>query len=261
MHVVVSAIFVLLGATCVAYVWAGGAVLEREPPLLAFGVLLIALAAGLGGRSRAAALLARAALGAGLVAIGWIATRYLSFGGLDNTDELIRRVQLLGLAVLAAAVVVMFILVRRVPYPRDFRTIDLVPLAGVAAALALGVAWFVADDTRLRPCRLGNDPACDVVASHLIESAERAPTAPPTRWEEKAAKVLEKHSCRSSEPGTCAVQRYAVGSVALRAGRFDTAKEAFLRACAEDRSWCARAAQERSLPWTPDERAQLERRR
>jgi len=178
MHIVVGAIFVVLGATCVAYLWAGGSVLEREPPLLALGVLLIALAAGLGGRSRAAALLARAALGAGLVAIGWIATRYLSFGGLHDTDELIRRVQLLGLAVLAAAVVFLFILVRHVPYPRDFRTIDLVPLAGLAAALALGVAWFVGDDTRLRPCRLGNDLACDVVATHLIESAERAPAAP-----------------------------------------------------------------------------------
>src|SRR3989449_2922470 len=259
MHIVVGAIFVVLGATCVAYLWAGGSVLEREPPLLALGVLLIALAAGLGGRSRAAALLARAALGAGLVAIGWIATRYLSFGGLHDTDELIRRVPLLGLAVLAAAVVFLFILVRHVPYPRDFRTIDLVPLAGLAAALALGVAWFVGDDTRLRPCRLGNDLACDVVATHLIESAERAPAAPPTRWEEQAARVLDKHSCRSSEPGACAIQRYAVGSVALRAGRFDTAKEAFLRACAEDRSWGARAAQERSLAWTPDERARLER--
>jgi len=51
----------------------------------------------------------------------------------------------------------------------------------------------------------------------------------------------------------------AVGTVAVRAGRFDAAKQAFLRACEMDRGWCARAVQEKSLPWAPAERERLER--
>jgi hypothetical protein len=261
MHIVVGLIFILLGATCVAYLWAGGSLFEREPPLLALGILLIVLAAGLAGRSRAAALLARAALGAALAGIAWTATRYLGFGGLDSTDELMRRFYLLGMALGAAGVVALFLLVRRIrPAPR-FGLVDVVPFAGLAAALALGVMWLVGDDARLRPCRMGNDTACDVVATRLLEAAERAPSAPPTRWEEAAARVLAEHGCRSREPGPCAVQRYALGTVARRAGRVDAARHAFLRACEEDRSWCARAAQETALPWTPDERARLEQRR
>ena len=38
------------------------------------------------------------------------------------------------------------------------------------------------------------------------------------------------------------------------------ARDAFLRACEEDPSWCARAAYERALPWTGVERARLEQR-
>src|SRR5256885_17016352 len=55
MHMFVGAIFLMLGGACVAYLWAGGSIFEREPPLLAFGILLIVLGAGLGGRARAAA--------------------------------------------------------------------------------------------------------------------------------------------------------------------------------------------------------------
>src|SRR5437879_3647900 len=159
MHMFVGAIFLMLGGACVAYLWAGGSIFEREPPLLAFGVV-----------------------------------------------------------------------------------------------------WLVGDGSRLRPCRLGVDAACDIIATRLLESAERAPTAPPTRWEEDAARVLERY-CRGPEPGPCAVHRYAVGSVALRAGRIDAARQAFLRACDEDPSWCARAAQETALSWTREERARLERHR
>jgi hypothetical protein len=258
-NVLVGAIFCLLGAACVAYLWAGGSVLEREPPLLALGVLLIVLGAGLAGRSRAAALLVRAGLGAGLVALGWTATKYVTFRGLDTTDDVLGRVHLLGIALAATAVVAFFILMRRVPYaPVVFRGMDLLSLAGVAVALTLGIVWLVGDDARLRPCRMGNDTACDVVATRLLESAERAPGTPPTPWEEEAARVLELHGCRGFDPGPCAIHRYASGSVALRAGRFDAARDAFLRACDEDRSWCARAAQERSMPWAPADRERLE---
>ncbi|HZF03113.1 MAG TPA: hypothetical protein VE932_02130 [Patescibacteria group bacterium] len=259
MHIVLGLIFIMLGATCVGYLWAGGSLFEREPPLLALGILLIVLTAALAGRSRAAALLARAGLGAALAGIAWTATRYLRLGALDSPDALMGRLYLLGLALGAAGVVALFLLVKRLrPVPK-FAVVDVLPLAGFAAALALGVLWLVGDDARLRPCRLGNDAACDIVASRLIEAAERAPSAPPTSWEVQAARVLDEYGCRGREPGTCAVQRYASGTVALRAGRFDAARQAFLRACDEDRSWCARAAQEKSLPWTPDERARLER--
>jgi hypothetical protein len=255
-HVVVGAIFLLLGGACVAYLWAGGSVVEPERPLLVLGVLLIALAAGLAGRSRAAALLVRAGLGAGMVALGWTTARYLTFRGLDATDDALGRVYLLGIALAATAVITFFMLVRHVPYGPVFRGIDLLSFAGVAVTLTLGVVWLVGDDARLRPCRLGDDTACDVVATRLLESAERAPGTPPTPWEDEAARVLDLHGCRG--PGPCAVHRYASGSVALRAGRFDAARDAFLRACDEDRSWCARAAQERSMPWTPADRERLE---
>src|SRR3989442_4966275 len=51
----VGAIFLMLGGACVAYLWAGGSIFEREPPLLAFGILLIVLGAGLAGSPRAGA--------------------------------------------------------------------------------------------------------------------------------------------------------------------------------------------------------------
>jgi len=84
--------------------------------------------------------------------------------------------------------------------------------------------------------------------------------APPTRREEQAARVLDQLECQDPEKRSCGVQLYAVGTVALRGGRLDGARAAFLRACDVDRGWCARAAQEQSLPWTPAERERLARR-
>src|SRR5437870_12059963 len=146
----------MLGGACVAYLWAGGSIFEREPPLLAFGILLIVLGAGLAGGSRAAALLVRAGLGAGLVALGWIATSYLRFRGLGATDDLLARVYLLGIVLAVAGVVALVMLVRRVKYnKRAFRRIDLLLLAGTGVALALGVVWLGGDDWRLCACRRG----------------------------------------------------------------------------------------------------------
>jgi hypothetical protein len=223
-------------------------------------MLLIVLAAGLAGRSRAATLLARAGLGAALAAIAWTVARYVGFSSLDSPDELTRRFYLLGIALGATGIVALFLLVRRIPPVPRFGLVDALPLAGVAAALFLGMLWFVGDDARLRGCRTRNAAACDVLATRLLEAAERTPAAPPTRWEQEAARVLNAHACGSPEPSPCAIQLYALGTVALRAGRFEAARDAFLRACEEDRSWCARAARERSLPWTPQERARLEAR-
>lgn len=166
---------------------------------------------------------------------------------------------MLSLAVAAAAVVFLFLLVRRAPRASEFGAFDLLPLAGLALAMTLAIVWLIGgDDARLRPCRLGNDAACETVATKLLESAERAPSAPPTGWEERAAKVLTERGCRGPESGPCAVRLYALGSVAGRAGRFDAAKDAFLRACDMQPSWCARAAQEKALEWTPAERERLE---
>ncbi|HZF04057.1 MAG TPA: hypothetical protein VE932_06975, partial [Patescibacteria group bacterium] len=115
--------------------------------------------------------------------------------------------------------------------------------------------------THLRPCRLGNDLACQQIATRLLESAERAPSSPPTAWDERAARALDAELCPvASEPGPCGARRYAVGAVALRAGRLEAAKQAFGQACDFDRSWCARAAQEKAVLWTPEEQQRLERR-
>ena len=75
MHLFVSALLVLAGLACLRYVWAGDASIEREPPFLALGVLLIGIGAGLGLRARAAHLLARVGLGAYLVVIGVMVAR------------------------------------------------------------------------------------------------------------------------------------------------------------------------------------------
>jgi hypothetical protein len=257
-HLVVGALLVLAGLACLRYVWGGAAAIEREPPLLALGVLLVGIGAGLGVRARAAHLLARVGLSAYLVVIGVMVARlYVGSGARDHPDDrLVAHVYLLSFALVAAGVVLLFLLLRRARSAPAFGAIDLVPLGGLAAALGLGIVWLVADDARLRPCRNGNDEACGVVAIALLESAEHAPSAPPTRGEERAARVLAEHRCRVADRGLCGLQRYAVGLVAVRAGRFDAAKEAFLWACAADRSWCARAARE-PLDWTPAERERL----
>src|SRR5207245_7099095 len=145
-------------------------------------------------------------------------------------------------ALAAARVVLLLLLLRRARSASAFGAIDLVPLGGLAAALVLGLVWLVADDARLRPCRNGNDQACGVIATALLESAERAPSAPPTPAEERAARVLAEHRCRADDRPVCGLQRYAVGTVDARAGRFDVAKDAFLWACESARSCSAGAS-------------------
>jgi len=49
MHLPAGVILVLVGTGCIAYTAAGAAVLDREPPFVALGVLLIAHGVGLWG--------------------------------------------------------------------------------------------------------------------------------------------------------------------------------------------------------------------
>jgi hypothetical protein len=257
-HLFVGGLLVLAGLACLRYIWAGETAFEREPPFLAMSVLLIGIGAGLGARGRAAHLLARVALGAGFIAIGVTIARLLLGSAVrDNPDEvLVAHARLFGFAIAVAGLVVLFLLLRRARMDSAFRSIDLLPVGGLATAIVLGIVWLVADDARLRPCRNGSDEACGMVATALLESAERAPSAPPTRAEERAARVLAAHHCGTTNRGLCGLQRYAAGTVDARAGRLDAAKEAFLWACQADRSWCARATQE-PLAWTLDERKRL----
>jgi hypothetical protein len=261
MHVLVGAILVLIGAGAVAYVVRGAAAFDSEPPFLAAGVLLVAVGLGVWVRSRAAGLVGRLGIGAALLGIGgMIVSGWVTSDPVQTDEGLVRYARLLGLAVAAALMAGVLLLLRRVPRRPSFGPVDLVPIAGLAATLVLSVVWLVGGDTQLRPCRLGNEPACVKIAIRLIESAERAPSAPPTRWEERAARLLDADLCPGVEPVACGVRRYAVGSVALRAGRLDAAKLAFRQACDFDRTWCARAAQEQAAEWTPAELARLERR-
>ena len=261
MHLFVGALLVLGGLGCLRYVFAGETAFESEPPFLALSVLLIGIGAGLGLRARAALLLAQVALGGTLLVIATRALRLYVGGPRDTPDDsLVALVYLFGFALAAAGVVVLFLLLRRVHAEAAFGAIDYVPLGGLAAALVLGLVWLAADDARLRPCRNGSDEACSAVAIALIEASERASSGPPTRAEERAARALAEHHCRSVARGPCGLQRYAAGIVDARAGRFDAAKEAFLWACETDRSWCARAA-EVAVPWTVDERKRLGDRR
>ena len=261
MHLFVGALIVVSGLSTLRYAWAGASGFEREPPLFALGVLLIATGVGLALRARAALLIAWAGLGVLLLVLAVSVVRLLLGAGARQgpDDALVAHVYLLGYVLSAAAVVLLALLLRRVRTPPTFHQIDLVPLGGVAAALALAVVWLLTDDARLRPCRNGNDEACHHVATALLEASERAAGRPPSRGEERAARVLAERRCRSADLGPCAVRRYAVGTVEARAGRVQTAKEAFLWACDAQRSWCARAAQEPRVAWSPDELDRLRR--
>jgi len=262
MHIIAGAILALIGAAAVAYVARGASAFEREPPFLAVGIMLLATGIGLWGRSRAAGVVARIGIGASLLVIGWLmVTGWLTSRPVSTDDGLVRYAQLFGYALAAAGLAVVFLLVRRARGRASFGPIDIVPIAGLAAALVLGTAWLVGSDMELRPCRLGNDLACQQIATRLLESAERSPSTPPTAWEERAARVLDAELCPiASEPGPCGARRYAVGAVALRGGRVDAAKQAFRQACDFHPSWCARAAQETAVLWTPEEQQRLQRR-
>jgi hypothetical protein len=257
MHLFVGALLVLGGLGCLRYVWGGETAFESEPPLLALSVVLVATGVGLAMRARAALLLAQVALGGTVLVLATKALRLYVGGPHDTADDsLVALAHLFGYALAAAGVVVLVLLLRRVRAEAEFGPIDYVPLGGLAAALVLGLVWLVADDARLRPCRNGSDEACSAVAVTLLEASERRPASTPSRAEERAARVLAEHHCRSVDRGPCGLQRYAAGTVDARAGRVDQAKEAFLWACQTDRSWCARAAQA-PLPWTVDERQRL----
>jgi len=261
MHLFVGALLVASGLSALRYAWAGASGLEREPPLFALGALLIATGVGLALRARAALLITRVGLGVLLAALAITALRLLlgSAAGDTADDALVAHARLFGYALAAAAVVLLLLLLRRARAAPTFHPIDLVPLGGVAAALALTVVWLLTDDARLRPCRNGNAEACHRVATTLLEASERAVGRPPSRGEERAARVLAGRRCRSADLGACAVERYAVGTVEARAGRVQTAKDAFLWACDAHRSWCARAAQEPRVAWTPEEIERLRR--
>jgi hypothetical protein len=260
MHLFLGGVLLLAGLSCLRYVWAGAATFARETPLLALGVLLVALGLGLGLRARTARLLVQAGLGIGLAAVVVAAARLaLSGQGSDHPDErLAVRFSLLGLALAAAGSVGCLLLLRRVRTAPAVGRVDLVPLGGLVVALGLGVVWLVADDARLRPCRNGSNDACGALARALLESAERTPAMPPSPAEERAARVLAAHRCRSDDRVQCGLQRYAVGTVEARAGRIAAAREAFLWACEAQSSWCARAAQE-AVDWPEADQQRLAR--
>src|SRR5262245_49268835 len=198
MHLFVGALLILGGLGCLRYVWAGEPAFESEPPFLALCVMLVGTGVGLAMRARAALLLAQVALGGTLLVLATRALRLYVGGPRDTADDsLVTLVYLFGFALAAAGVVVLFLLLRRVRAKTDFGPIDYVPLGGLAVALMLALVWLVADDARLRPCRNGSDEACGAVAIALLEASERAPSSTPTRAEQRAARVLAEHRCRS----------------------------------------------------------------
>lgn len=261
MHWFVGALLLLAGLSCVRYGLTGASGFEQEPPFLALGVLFVSAGVGLWLRARSASLLARGGLVVGLILVGVKALRQL-FGavrGGDGDEALAAHAYLFGSALVVGGLVVAFLLVRRVKSAAVFGSKDLVPLGGLALAAVFAVIWFVSDDARLRPCRLGNDAACGRIARGLLEAADRDPAARPSRSDERAGRLLMARPCPPDDPMLCGVFRYAAGTVEARAGRADTAKESFLAACEINRSWCARAVLGWTLPWTPEEQGRLAR--
>jgi hypothetical protein len=103
MHIIAGAIMILVGAGAVAYVQRSAAA------FLAVGVLLIAIGIGLCMRSRAAGLVARIGIGAAVLVIVAIIVPGWFTSGAPSTDEgLVRYFQLLGFAVAAAVMAVLF---------------------------------------------------------------------------------------------------------------------------------------------------------
>src|SRR2546430_6072498 len=169
MHIMAGAILALVGAGAVAYIARGASAFEREPPFLAVGVMLVTIGIGMCGSARAAGLVARIGIAATLLMIGWIIVTGWFTSGPARTDEgLVRYFQLLGFAIAAAVLAAVFLLVRRAPRRARFGPIDIVPIAGLAPALPPGLIWPPGDGTPPRPCRLGDDPACQAIAPRLL---------------------------------------------------------------------------------------------
>ena len=261
MHIVAGVLFVLTGAACLAYAAAAADAFPADP-FAAVGVLLFGLGLGLAARSLVARRVALGSLGAlFLVVVAMLVTTYRAQGpSLEATDDLVLQFRMLVLAFLALVIVVLAGLSRRVRGASVFGAIDLMPLAGVVAALGVGLVWLFGGDDGLRACRRGGPDACTAVAARIIEAAERAPSAPVTAWQERAAVALAAHDCRGAEPPTCAAHVYAIGTVAARAGRHHRAAPLYFRACDLDQTWCARALQDTLVPWTDAERERLSRR-
>src|SRR5437879_12217680 len=170
MHIMAGAILALVGAGAVAYIARGASAFEREPPFLAVGVMRVTIEIGMCGRSRAAGLVARIGIAATLLMTGWIIVTGWFTSGPASTDEgLVRYFQLLGFAIAAAVLAAVFLLVRRAPRRSRFGPIDIVPIAGLAAALTLGPIWPPGDVPQWRTCRVGNGLACHELAAALLD--------------------------------------------------------------------------------------------
>src|SRR5438477_4385234 len=102
MHVLVGALFLVAGLACLGYVCAGTSAFEREPPLLALGILIAGIGAGLILRTRAAHLFARAALGIVVLAVAVKAARLYAGAPVYPDERLVAHVYLLGFALAAA---------------------------------------------------------------------------------------------------------------------------------------------------------------
>src|SRR5262245_56293149 len=106
--------------------------------------MLVTIGIGLFGRSRAAGLVARVGVAATLLVIGGtIVTAWLRSAPASTDEGLVQYVRLLGFALAAAVLAVVFLLVRHAPSRSSFGPIDIVPIAGLAAAITLGVIWLV----------------------------------------------------------------------------------------------------------------------
>src|SRR4029453_16710109 len=117
MHIIAGAIMILVGVGAVAYVQGGAAALEREPPLLAIGVLLVAIGIGLLVRSRLAGLVARIGLGAvSLVIVGTLVPGWFTSGSPSTDEGLVRYFYLLVLAIALAVMAGLFLLLRPPPH-------------------------------------------------------------------------------------------------------------------------------------------------
>ena len=92
MHLFVGALIVVSGLSTLRYAWAGASGFEREPPLFALGVLLLAAGVGLALRARAALLIAWAGLGVLLLVLAVSVVRLLlGAGARQGPDDALGR--------------------------------------------------------------------------------------------------------------------------------------------------------------------------
>jgi TPR repeat protein len=250
--VVPAVLYGLAGLACL--ILAGRDVLHWQPPFLAAAVLLMAVAAGLALRSRAArwtAMLVNAAVITLMVLLLVAMVRELAHDmhSSNGLEALIAKVAWLLLLVpvgvgIALGLFTVSLFSDTAKAAFNVPRWDVLVLAGVLAAGLLGARWYRRADYYGEPCRRGDQYACTEF-SNLVP--DRAAAVGP-------AQDLCAGGDSLSAPEACA----ALGFAAWKRRDTATAMPLFVKACtARPLLYCYRTAHDPNVGLTPVQSARL----